>query len=117
MEALLSVVIVGYAAVVLSGLYMAGLQASNALQYRVLMDAGLRSQMEELIATHFDQLASGSQNINIEGTNHVLVWTVANIDLDGDGAPENAAKLITLTLDARTFTTIVADHQGRLGKV
>lgn len=117
LEALISIVVVAYAAVVLSGLFMAGLQMLGAQEERVVLDAHLRSRMEILVSTHFDQLVSGVDTVTVRGEDHTLSWTVANVDLDGDASVELAAKSVTLTMDGRSLWTIMVDHWGRLGKL
>lgn len=117
LEALISIVVVAYAAVVLSGLFMVGLQMVGAQEERVVLDAHLRSRMEVLVSTHFDQLVSGVDTVTVKGEDHTLAWTVANVDLDGDTNVELAAKSVTLTMDGRSLSTIMVDHWGRLGKL
>ena len=116
-EALLSIVILGFMAAVMSGLYISGLQTLDAGNERILLDSQLRSRMEFLISENFDQLAGGSETVTINGTDYTVTWTVTAADLDGDAAPEPTAKQITVTLEDRTLTAIVADHETRLGKI
>lgn len=117
LEALISIVVVAYAAVVLSGLFMVGLQMLGAQDERVALDAQLRSRMEILASTHFDQLVSGTDTVTLRGLDHTLTWTVANVDLDGDTNVELAAKTVILTMDGRSLSTIMVDHWGRVGKL
>lgn len=117
MEALLAVVVLALMAAGVSVLYTAGLQSLAARDTRGVLDGHLRSQMEQLISTHFDQLASGSGSVTVDGTEHTVNWTVVTVDLDGDLVPEDNAKQITVSLAGRTLDTIVVDHEGRLGKL
>ena len=116
-EVLLSIVILALAASVISALYTSGLQALATQDTRVLMDSALASQMELLLSMKFSQLAGGTGTATINGQDYAITWDVVNIDLDGDMAPEPAAKQITVTLDDRSLTTIVADAAGAVGKL
>ncbi len=116
-EALLAVVVLALMASVLTGLYASGLQSLDARDERVLLDGHMRSRMEMLVSEKFGQLANGSATVNVKGQDHTLTWTVINVDLDGDGTAETAAKQITVSLNARTIKTIVVDNEGKLGKI
>ena len=116
-EALLSIVIVGFMAAVMSGLYISGLQTLDAGNERMLIDSALRSRMELLLSEKFDQLASGSETVTVNGQNYTLVWEVANMDLDGDAAPEATAKAIKMALEGQTLVTLVVDREGKVGKI
>ena len=116
-EALIAIVVLAFTAVVVSGLYTSGLDALEAQNTRALCDSQLRSRMERLIAQKFDQLANGSEAITVGGTNYTVAWTVVTVDLDGDSTPEPTAKQITVTLDGRSLTTIVVDHEDVVRKL
>ena len=116
-EALLSIVIVGFMAAVMSGLYISGLQTLDAGNERMLIDSALRSRMELLLSEKFDQLASGSETVTVNGQNYTLVWEVANMDLDGDAAPEATAKAIKMALEGQELEILVVDREGKVGKI
>ena len=101
----------------MTGLYYSGLQAMEAQSVQALLDSQLRSRMERLISTKFDQLADGSETVTVDGTDYNVSWTVVNVDLDGDATPEPSAKQIGVTLGDRSLTTIVVDDNGRVGKI
>ena len=102
---------------VMSGLYISGLQTLEAGADRMMLDSQLRSKMEELISTKFDQLAGGSDTVTVNGSGHTRAWTVTNVDLDGDSSPEPTAKLIEVKIGDWSLTTIVVDNEGRVGKI
>ena len=116
-EAVLSIVVLGFSATVVTGFYISGLQALAAQNERALLDSALRSKMEELLSQKFDQLAGGSSSVTVNGQSHTITWLVANVDLDGDTNPESTAKDLNVTLEGRTLTTIVVDNEGLLGKL
>lgn len=116
-EALISAVVLAFAAVTMVALYFSGMQALEAQGERAVLDGCLRSRMEQLISTKFGQLANGSETVTVDGANHTIQWTVANVDLNGDSIPESDAKQITVTLDNRSLTTILVDHAGKVGKL
>ena len=116
-EALLSIVVLGYATAVMTGLYHSGLQALDAQGERQLLDSQLRSRMELLLSDKFDQLADGSETVTVNGVDYTISWAVANVDLDGDDVPEATAKQINMALGDHTLTTIVVDHEGKIGKL
>ena len=116
-ESLLSIMILSLMAAGMTGLYYSGLQAMEAQSVQALLDSQLRSRMERLISTKFDQLADGSETVTVDGTDYNVSWTVVNVDLDGDATPEPSAKQIGVTLGDRSLTTIVVDDNGRVGKI
>lgn len=116
-EALLAVVVLALMASVLSGLYLAGLQNLDARDDRMALDSALRSQMEELLSGAFTEIASGSDTITVNGASREIVWTVENLDLDGDDSPEADAKQITVTLGNTSISTVFVDHEGTLAKL
>ena len=116
-EALLSIVILGLMASVMTGVYFSGLQALEVQGERMLLDSALRSRMELLLSEKFDQLASGTDTATVTGQNYTITWTVATVDLNGDATPEPTAKQVTVTLEGRSLTTIVVDNEDRVGKI
>jgi prepilin-type N-terminal cleavage/methylation domain-containing protein len=100
-EVLLSILILGLSAAAITEVY----------------SSGLRSQMELLLSQKFSKLTSGSQAVIVGGQSYTINWTVNNIDLDGDLAPEPGAKQITVTLDSKSLETIVSDSTGSIGKI
>ena len=116
-EALLAIVVLAFAAAVMTGLYVSGLQAMDAQTDRMTLDSSLRSRMEFLLSQNFDQLTNGTDTISVNGQNYTLSWTINNTDLDGDSVAESTAKMIEVTVEGRTLTTIVVDHEGQIGKI
>ena len=119
-EVLLSVALLGLMVPAIGALYVSGLQSLDRQDDRMLLDSELRSRMEVLVSTDFDALAGGSEMITVNGQNFTVTWNVAPMDLDGDTNPEPTAKQVTVSiteLPDRSLTTILVDHEGRLGKI
>ena len=119
-EVLLSVALLGLMVPAIGALYVSGLQSLDRQDDRMLIDSQLRSRMEILVSTDFDALAGGSEIITVNGQNFTVTWNVAPMDLDGDTNPEPTAKQVTVSITERpnrSLTTILVDHEGRLGKV
>ena len=119
-EALLSVALLGLMVTGISTLYVSGFQSLDGQDDRMLLDSELRSRMEVLVSTDFGALSDGSEVVTVNGQNYTIAWTVVNVDLDGDATPEPNAWQITVTtaeLPNRSLTTIVVDHEGRVGKI
>lgn len=118
-EALISALVLGLGTSAVAGLYFSGLQAMDQQNDRVLLDSAMRSRMELLISTRFDQRTSGSGTVTVGGTAYPIVWTIGTVDLDGDGTNEPAAVVqqMTVTLDGRTLTSVATNHGGRIEKI
>jgi prepilin-type N-terminal cleavage/methylation domain-containing protein len=117
LEALLSIVLLSLMAAAVGGMYWSGLHAQDAATARALVDQEMRSRMEELLSERFFVTISGSDTVTVDGRDIPISWTVVNVDLDGNGDPEPAAKQITVSIDERSLSTIVVDHQGKVGKL
>ena len=116
-EALLSILVLAFMASVVTALYGAGIQALDAQADQAVLDSHLRSKMEELISTTFDELATGSDTVVVNGKEYTRSWQVTGADLDGDATPESAARQVTVDLAGHSLTTIVVDNEGRIGKL
>ncbi len=119
-EVLVSVALLGFMATGISALYLSGFQSLDAQNDRMLLDSRLRSRMEVLVGTDFGTLSNGSEVVGINGQNYTINWTVALTDLNGDSTPEPNAKQVTVSIAGvagRSLTTIVVDHEGKLGKI
>lgn len=119
-EILVTVVLLGLMATGISAMYLSGFRSLDAQADRMLLDSRLRSRMEVLVGTDFATLSSGSEAVSINGHNYTIDWTVVSIDLDGDSNPESTAKQVTVSVaggSGHSLTTIIVDHEGRLGKI
>ena len=119
-EALLAVSFLALMATGIMAVQTSGVQSLAVQADRILLDGQLRSRMEVLISTDFAALTNGSEVITVRGTTYTITWTVALADLDGDSNPESTAKQVTVSvaeLPGRSFTTIIVNNQGRLGKI
>lgn len=118
-EVLVSVLILGILAASFTVPYVTGFQSLEVQAEQMLLDSQLRSTMEVLMGRNFDEiLALGgfSGTIVIKGKSYPLKWAAVLIDLDGDSTPEPNAMQITVEMAHRSLTTIVVNHEGRLGK-
>jgi hypothetical protein len=119
-EATVCILILGLTAAGISALYVSGLQTLESSDDRMLLDSRLRSRMEEMIADDFDDLrtaGSGSESVTIGGDEYTLSWSVTGHDLDGDGTPEPNAMLIRVSLDTRSLSVVLVDHEDRVSKI
>lgn len=116
-EALVSAVILTFACTIMVGLYYTGLQTIQAQSDRSALDSVLRSQMEILISEKFDSVVGGTTTTTVSGIVYNVDWTVGGIDLNGDTVDEPNAKILTVTLDGRSLSTLVIDHGGRVSKL
>ena len=119
-EVLVSVILLGFMATGISTLYLSGWRSLDAQNDRMLLDSRLRSRMEVLVGTDFAVLSNGSEVVSINGQNYTFDWTVVSIDLDQDGHPESNARQVTVSVagvSGHSLTTIIVDHEGRLGKI
>jgi prepilin-type N-terminal cleavage/methylation domain-containing protein len=119
-EILLAVTLLGLLAAGVSMMYASGLKALDVQSDRILLDSALRSRMEFLIGTSFDELTDGGETIQIRSTVVSIYWKVEPADLNGDGAAEAGAKKIIVTAPeqhSQALTVIVVDHEGRVAKI
>ncbi len=119
-EAMLSVALLALVAVGVSAPYISGFQTLDVQADHMLLDSHLRSRMEVLVGTDFGTLGNGSEVVTVNGQNYTVNWSVAAMDLDGDSNPEPTAKQVTVSiteLPYRSLSTILVDHQGKVGKI
>jgi type II secretory pathway component PulJ len=119
-EAMLCVALLALVAVGVSAPYISGFQTLDVQADHMLLDSQLCSRMEVLVGTDFGTLGNGSEVVTVNGQNYTVNWSVAAMDLDGDSNPEPTAKQVTVSiteLPDRSLSTILVDHQGRVGKI
>jgi len=116
-EVMLSILVLSLCAAGIAGVYRAALRASDEQILSGELESAMRSRMEKLLACAFDALGSGSEVVTIQGKNYTVSWTVQGVDLDGDSVPEGDAKLITVSAEGKSLTTILTDTRYRLGKI
>ena len=114
-EALLSVVILGFIAAGISAPYISGLQSLEVQADRMLLDSHLRGRMEALIGLPFAQISSGTESVTVRGNDYTIAWTVTPVDWNGDSNQD--AKQIRVSVFDRSLTTIVVNHEGKVGKI
>ena len=116
-EALLSVVILGLIAAGISAPYISGLQSLEVQADRMLLDSHLRGRMEALIGLPFDQIIPGTESVTVRGNNYTIEWTETPVDWDGDLNRDAKKITVTVSVFGRSLTTIVVDHEGKVGKI
>lgn len=119
-EAMMSMVILAVMAMGISMVFFSGLKSLDQQDEHMLLASQLRSQMEWLLSQPFDSISSGSQEITVKSQNHTLTWTVTTVDLNQDAKEEANAKQITVFMAGLTgysLTTLVVDHEGKVGKL
>ena len=87
---------------------------------RMLLDSKLRSRMELLVGTAFSALNIGSETVTINGTEFTIDWTLASVDLNGDGISEPSAKAVTVSvagMSERSLSTLLMHHENIIGKI
>ncbi len=119
-EVVLSVVILGLMVAGISALYFSGFQSLNTEEERMLLDSELRSQMERVMGMPVASITDDSKVVTVKGQTYTVSWTVTKIDLNGDATSEPNATQVTVSLagvPGASLTTILVDHEGRLGKI
>ena len=114
-EALLSVVLLGLIAAGISAPYISGLRSLEVQADRMLLDSHLRGQMEKLIGLPFNRIIPGTESVTVRGNDYTIEWTVEPVDWVG-GSDQDAKK-IEVSVFGRSLTTIVVDHEGKVGKI
>jgi prepilin-type N-terminal cleavage/methylation domain-containing protein len=118
-EAMLSLVILGLLAATMGTVYSSANQSLAVQTDHMLLDSALRSRMEFLMGTPFDDLDAldgDSENFG----NYQIVTAVALKDLDGDNNDDLTARLVTVFvtgMSGNSLTTIRVDHEGDVGKI
>jgi hypothetical protein len=108
-EVMISVVILMFFSAGVSMMVSAGMMTLVTQWEIVSVNNARASKMEALLASEYDQLASGSEALEINGLSYTLNWTIENIDLDGNGVDESDAKKIIVELGGRPLECIRVD--------
>ncbi|MGD9215606.1 MAG: hypothetical protein PVJ84_12380 [Desulfobacteraceae bacterium] len=116
-EVTVSMLFLGIMVMGISGLYFAAQRLLLDQAHLLPLDSRLRGRMEEVVSRPFGAITGGSETITIDGQNYTITWSVTQPDLDGDTAAEPTAKLITVSVGARSLSTLVIDNQGGIGKI
>jgi hypothetical protein len=116
-EVTLSILFLGIMVMGVSGLYFTAQRSLLDQAHLLPLDSRLRGRMEEIVSRPFAAITGGSETITIDGKNYTVTWSVSQPDLDGDAAAEPTAKLITVTVQGRSLSTLVVDTHGSIGKI
>ena len=104
-EALVSAMVLAFAALAMTALFTAGMQVSRAQAQTAQLDSRLRSRLEYLLAHDFDQLTVGdhSATVEVSGRDYLTSWTISAAPF----APADEAKQITVRIAGRALGAIV----------
>ncbi len=94
-------------------------ELSNA-NFRVKLNKKGSEDYYEFNVDHIQIKIYHTETVIVNGQDYTLTWTVVNVDLDGDLTPEPNAKQVTVSVTevpGRSLTTIIVDHEGRVGKI
>jgi prepilin-type N-terminal cleavage/methylation domain-containing protein len=113
-EALLSSVVIAVCVMAVSAAFYGGLQnlRDEGRLFEVVNYA--EGKMDGLIATDFDNVADGSDQVTVQGETVDRQWQVTPYDVDGDSAPDADAKLIVVTVQDMELATLLVDSAGRV---
>ncbi|MFH1999397.1 MAG: prepilin-type N-terminal cleavage/methylation domain-containing protein [Planctomycetota bacterium] len=117
MEALLSALLLALLASGISTLYLSGMKTLDVYTEQRLIESKLRSEMEVVLSKDFAQVASSTYTVTLCGSSYSVELTAELVDLNGDGTPEPNAKQVSLTLEGRTLSTLIVDHDGAVSKI
>ena len=113
----MSAMILGLVAIPLTEIFYSGLRTLDTRADDYLIASALRSRMELLLSTDFQYLSSGSTQVTVRNTTSWMSWSVNSYDLDGDSLTESGVRQIRIAFQGRILSTIVTDHEGRVGKI
>jgi hypothetical protein len=111
-EALLSSVITVVCAMAVSAAFYGGFQNLRDEGRTLELVNHAAGKMDQLIATSFADLQSGSDSVTFKGETVPRQWSVSLYDVDGDTAPEADAKRIVVTVGKIELSTLVIDSAG-----
>jgi prepilin-type N-terminal cleavage/methylation domain-containing protein len=100
--------------------YVSGFRSVDAQEDSMLLTSRLRSRMEALAGTPFDQLTNRSEAVTVRGQSYTITWTAIPVDLNGDAITEPDAMLVTVAVSGMpnfTLSSIFVNHNGDLGKI
>jgi type II secretory pathway pseudopilin PulG len=116
-EALLAVATLGLMATGIGTLYMSGLNALDVQAEEMMVQSQLRSEMERVVSSPFDQLTNRTEVVSLAGLTYTSQWVAINVDLDGDNNPEPDAMQVTVTINGRALTVLQVDDRDKVGKL
>ena len=112
LEALLSITILGIAAISISYAFTVGFKANEDKVKNLEKSSYARGMMEIANAVDFNMAISGFDTVTVQGQPVTRTWTVSPIDMDGDSVNETDAMKVTVTVDDVKLESIVIDSKG-----
>jgi prepilin-type N-terminal cleavage/methylation domain-containing protein len=113
-EALLSSVVIAVCVMAVSAAFYGGMQNLRD-EGRILEIVNYaEGKMDELIATDFDDINGGADQVTVQGETVQRLWQATPYDVDGDTAPESDAKLIVVTIEDVELSTLLVDSAGEV---
>jgi prepilin-type N-terminal cleavage/methylation domain-containing protein len=113
-EAMLSSVILAVCVMAVSTAFYGGLQNLRDEGRMLEIMNYAEGKMDELIATDFAGVVSGSDNVTVQAISVPRQWSVTSYDVDGDAVPESDAKLIVVTIEDVELATLLVDSAGEV---
>lgn len=111
-EALLSSVIIAVCVMAVSAAFYGGFQNLRDEGRTLELVNHAAGKMDELIATDFEDVASGSDTVTVQGETVTMEWSVSLYDVDGDTAPDSDAKRVVVTVGEIELSTLIIDSAG-----
>jgi prepilin-type N-terminal cleavage/methylation domain-containing protein len=111
-EALLSSVIIAVCVMAVSGAFYGGLQNVREEARTLELVNHAAGKMDELIATSFAHLQSGSDSVIVQGEAVPREWSVSLYDVDGDAVSDLDAKQVVVDVGGIEISTLLIDSVG-----
>ena len=108
-EAMLSSVILAVCVMAVSGAFYGGLQNLRDEGRMLEIMNYAEGKMDELIATDFVFVTSGTDWVTVQGETVQRQWQATPYDVDGIPGAETDAKLIVVTVDNIELATLLVD--------
>ena len=113
-EALLSSVVIAVCVMAVSAAFYGGTQNLRD-EGRILEIVNYaEGKMDEPIATDFDDVDSGADQVTVQGETVQRHWTVTPYDVDGTPGVEMDVKLIVVTIEDVELSTLLVDSAGQV---
>ena len=119
-EVLIGAALLAVIASAVSLWYVSGYQSLDGSGDDMLLTSMLRSRMEALAGTPFDQLTNGSEVVTVSGQTYTITWTATPADLNGDAITEPDARLVNASvsgLPSLSLSSIFVNHEGQGRKI
>lgn len=113
----MAAVILGLVAVPLTEVFSSGLRTLDSRMDDYMVASKCRSMMEQLLATDYPSLTTGSMAITIRDRSVTMSWAADPYDVNGDMALDAGAYRISVSCEGMTLSTIAYDNGGAVEKI